>query len=63
VGDYQDADGIHVFLLSDGLFTTLDVPGSTDPSANAINASGQIVGWYRDAGGGTFHSFLASPVP
>jgi hypothetical protein len=44
-----------------GSYTTLDVPGSIETGANGINASGQIVGWYRDAGG--THGFLATPVP
>jgi hypothetical protein len=42
-------------------FTTLDVPGSIDTSANGINASGQIMGVYTDAAGQ--HGFLATPVP
>jgi hypothetical protein len=42
-------------------FTTLDVPGSTYTQAHGINASGQIVGYYDDAGGR--HGFLATPVP
>jgi hypothetical protein len=45
-------------------FSTLDVPGTSFPngaSANGINALGQIVGYYADAGG--IHSFLATPVP
>jgi hypothetical protein len=46
-----------------GSYTTLDVPGSFSNdgivggfSANGINVSGQIVGWYHDAG------LLATPV-
>ena len=42
-------------------FTTLDVPDSTATYATGINASGQIVGYYYDAGG--THGFLATPVP
>ena len=33
------------------MFTTFDVPGSTRTEARGINASGQIVGDYFDAGG------------
>ena len=39
------------------MFTTLDVPGSTRTTARGINASGQIVGDYFDAGGKD-HGFL-----
>jgi hypothetical protein len=44
-------------------FTTLDVPGASyaNTTVNGINASGQIVGSYDDAGGR--HGFLAIPVP
>jgi probable HAF family extracellular repeat protein len=38
-------------------YTTLDVPGALRTYANGINASGQIVGYYVDAGG-TYHGFL-----
>jgi uncharacterized membrane protein len=52
VGWYSDAGGKgHGFLLDQGNYTTLDVPGATDTHANGINASGQIVGWYSDANG------------
>jgi uncharacterized membrane protein len=62
VGNYGDPAGnVHGFLLDQGSYTTLDVPGSIETEANGINASGQIVGWYRDAGGP--HRFLATPVP
>jgi probable HAF family extracellular repeat protein len=38
-------------------FTTIDVPGATLTNAIGINAHGQIVGAFTDAGG-AFHSFL-----
>jgi PEP-CTERM motif len=56
-----DGAGTHGFVLDNGSYTTLDVPGSTWTWATGINASGQIVGMYRDAGGQ--HGFLATPVP
>jgi hypothetical protein len=56
VGVYLDAAGInHGFLLSGGVYTTIDDPlgvtaqGGTQPSQ--INDSGQIVGAYFDATG------------
>src|SRR5262249_10113728 len=39
------------------MYTTLDVPGSTGTGASGINTSGQVVGWYNDAGG-IEHGFL-----
>jgi probable HAF family extracellular repeat protein len=44
------------------IFTTLDVPGSTDTFASGINASGQIVGYYAVSVNRS-HGFLATPVP
>ncbi len=56
---YTDANNInHSFLLSNGSYTTLDVPGSLFTQAHGINASGQIVGWYYD--GNITHGFLLS---
>jgi probable HAF family extracellular repeat protein len=51
VGTYQDADGVHGFLLSEGDYATIDPPGSTYTEAHGINSAGQIVGTYRDAAG------------
>jgi len=51
----------HGFLLDQGSYTTLDVPGAFWSSAEGINDAGQIVGVYFDAGG--THGFLATPVP
>jgi uncharacterized membrane protein len=44
VGSYGDGSKNHGFLLDQGRYTTLHVPGSTYTTANGINASGQIVG-------------------
>jgi probable HAF family extracellular repeat protein len=57
VGYYSDAAGTHGFLLDQGNYTTLDVPGSGFTYATGINASGQVVGFYFDAGG-IGHGFL-----
>jgi hypothetical protein len=40
---YFGASGSRGFLLDNGRYTTLDVPGWPFTSANGINASGQIV--------------------
>jgi uncharacterized membrane protein len=39
-------------------FTRLDVPGSETTIASGINASGHIVGWYRDGTADRVHGFL-----
>jgi len=59
VGEYFDAGGTsHGFLLDNGAFTPIDVPGATGTAAPGINRSGQIVGHFSDAGG-TVHGYLA----
>jgi hypothetical protein len=45
------------YVLSGGVFTPFDVPGSTATAAWDINASGEVVGNYADSGGKT-HGFL-----
>ena len=51
----------HAFLLSGGIFTTLDPPGSTFAYASEINAAGQIVGRF-DTGGTNFGYLLSEGV-
>jgi len=59
VGFYVDADKRnHGFLLVDGVYTSLDVPGATETGTSGLNAYGQIVGCYSD--GGLSHGFLLS---
>jgi probable HAF family extracellular repeat protein len=64
VGSFTDPEIAHYhgFVLDDGMYTTLDVPGSTDTYVKGINNLGEIVGYYRDANGNQ-HGFLATPVP
>jgi WD40 repeat protein/serine/threonine protein kinase len=54
---YQAGSTSHGFLLEQGSYTTLDVPGALYTYASGINASGQIVGTYYDAAKG-IHGFL-----
>ncbi|MEO7181877.1 MAG: hypothetical protein ABI141_13630 [Gemmatimonadaceae bacterium] len=44
------------YLIDDGVFTPLMVPGSTETSAWDMNPKGEIVGAYRNAAG--LHGFL-----
>ena len=60
VGIYQDAQGIHGFVLSGGHYTTLDYPGSDDTWAEGISSQGQIVGYYSVAGESGAMSFRYS---
>jgi probable HAF family extracellular repeat protein len=48
VGRYMDASQVqHGFLLSHGVYTTVDFPGQTGNELYAINDRGQIVGNYN----------------
>ena len=58
VGDYLDGGGkYHGFVLAEGSYTTLDVPGALNTFAYGINNLDQVVGG-SGAGG-----FLGTPAP
>jgi uncharacterized membrane protein len=61
VGEY-DVGGQHGFLLSKGVFTTIDVPGASGTVAFGINPGGDIVGFFAVGSGSTsqLHGFLLS---
>jgi len=69
VGSYTDARGkIKAFLLSNGRYTSIDVPGSSRTRSAKMSAAGQIVGDVRDATGTPagmrgFAMTLAPPSP
>jgi hypothetical protein len=46
VGDYADANGEHGFLLTNGQYIALNVPGATETETHGINDNGDIVGDY-----------------
>src|SRR5262249_56405205 len=60
VGFYEASAVVHGFLLSGGIYTTIDPPGTTSTSVQSINDMGQIVGSYRDSAGPNPHGFLLS---
>jgi hypothetical protein len=64
VGDYVKAPnlGRHGFLLSNGVYTDIDPPGSMMTVAEGINNSGVIVGVYIDTSGGQ-HGFVLQGGP
>ena len=43
VGQYADAQGLHAYLLDDGVYTTIDPPAGPGTTATDINDRGQIV--------------------
>ena len=51
VGTFQDIQGLHGFVLSNGQFTKLDVPNGTETQALGVNRLGQVVGTYVIATG------------
>jgi hypothetical protein len=61
VGGYTLTPGgpLHGFSLRNGVFTTIDPPGSTFTTVNFINPRGDIVGGYVDASG-VSHGFVLS---
>ena len=59
-GFLQDTKGVHGFLRKpNGAITTFDAPNSIATNPTAISSSGQIVGYYEDAGQ-VMHGFVAS---
>jgi probable HAF family extracellular repeat protein len=58
--NYLDSQGSHGFLDDHGTYTTIDPPGSVNTTAVAINAKGDVVGWFQDHFGGQPQGFLYS---
>ena len=59
-GQYRKADDVrHGFVWTNGVFTTIDVPGATATTVIGINDPGELVGTYVDAKGNR-HGFLLS---
>ena len=60
VGQYDDNAGTHGFVLQNGGFTTIDVPGAVGFSGiNGVNAKGDLTGTYQDANK-RLHAFFKS---
>jgi hypothetical protein len=59
VGGYRNGTGAHGFILNSGVYTTVDVPGSTrDTVLSGINDNGVVVGQYRDLASGNTLGFV-----
>jgi hypothetical protein len=56
VGRFDDANGIHGFVLDHGSYTAVDFPGSNVTTLIGINDGGDVVGRY--VAGGVDHGFL-----
>jgi probable HAF family extracellular repeat protein len=55
-GYYTDSSGgPHGFIYDDGAFTTLDAPGASDTTPQAINDRGDVAGTYYN---GSYHGFI-----
>ena len=54
------SSAVHGFLLSVGVYTSIDPPGAMGSLALGINDTGDIVGTYRDTSG-HFHGYLRTP--
>jgi probable HAF family extracellular repeat protein len=53
--NYISGESVDGYVIDDGVFKPLVVPGSTLTAAWDVNPGGEVVGFYRDAGG--FHGF------
>jgi hypothetical protein len=58
VGRFDDADGVHGFILDHGVFATVNYPGAPLTTLLGINDAGDVVG--RFATGGAEHGFVLS---
>jgi hypothetical protein len=59
-GWYSTAPGTrHGYILSDGIVTTIDYPGTSFTQVNGITDTGTVFGHFRDASG-VFHGFVLS---
>jgi len=56
VGRFDDASGVHGFMLDGGNYATVDFPGSSFTTLLGIDDSGEVVGRYLS--GGVDHGFL-----
>jgi hypothetical protein len=52
--------GYHGFIDDKGTFTTIDAPGASYTDIAAINAGGEVAGYYDDSTG--VHGFTATPT-
>jgi probable HAF family extracellular repeat protein len=52
---YKSWESVSGYVIDDGTFKPLVVPGSTSTAAWDVNSAGEVVGFYRDASG--FHGF------
>jgi len=51
---------LHAFLLSGGVYTTIDYPSAVETLSFGVSDSNQVIGGYEDSNG-KFHAFLRTP--
>jgi uncharacterized membrane protein len=49
VGSFDDTHNTHGFVLDDGKFKVIDVPGGSSTQVKCMNARGEAVGYYFDS--------------
>jgi len=57
---FKSVGCLHGFLLSGGVYTTIDYPGAVETLAFGVNSSGVVIGGYEDTSG-KFHAYLRMP--
>jgi uncharacterized membrane protein len=58
VGEFDDKDGTHGFVLDNGVFTQINAPDAAATVVSGVNALGQLAGFKVAASDGTFHGFF-----
>ncbi len=57
VGHYADTEGIHGFLLKDGILSSINFP-SANTQAYGIDSNDRIVGFFQEKATGRVHGFV-----
>lgn len=57
---FTSVGDLHAFLLSGGVYTTIDFPGAVETLAYGVNSSDDVVGGYVDSSG-KLHGYLRTP--
>jgi uncharacterized membrane protein len=57
---FTSVGDLHAFLLTGGVYTTIDFPGAVETFAYGVNSYDDVVGSYEDSSG-RFHGYLRTP--
>ena len=58
----NDDNDIHGFVLRNGIFETVDVPGAVETQVFSINSKDEIVGLYVADEDSPDHAFIGTPI-